>query len=55
MQSKPNRKFRFSAGLDTGLTLTLAVGLDIGLGLDVGLGLKLELKSNYYINVIVVT
>ena len=61
MQSKSNKKFRFSVGLDTELTLTLvvglyiALGLDAGLGLDVGLGLVLELKSNYCANAIVVT
>ena len=57
MQSKPEKKFRFSVGLDTELTLilTLVVGLYIGLGLDVGLGLVLELNSNCFTNVIVVT
>ena len=61
MQSKSNKKFRFSVGLDTELTLTLvvglyiALGLDAGLGLELGLGLVLELKSNYCTNAIVVT
>ena len=57
MQSKPEKKFRFSMGLDTELTLilTLVVGLYIGLGLDVGLELVLELKSNNCTNAIVVT
>ena len=61
MQSKSNKKFRFSIGLDTELTLTLvvglyiALGLDAELGLDVGLWLVLELKSNYCTNAIVMT
>ena len=61
MQSKSNKKFRFSIGLDIELTLILvvglyiALGLDAGLKLDVGLELVLQLKSNYCANAIVVT
>ena len=47
--SKPKKKFRFSIGLDTELTLilTLVVGLYIGLGLDAELGLELKKVLTY--------
>ena len=57
MISKPKKKFRFSMGLDTELTLilTLVVGLYIGLELDAELELVIKLKSNNCANAIVVT